>query len=198
MRIVGGELGGRPLKAPSGGGTRPTTDRVREAIASVLQARDLIEDAHVLDLFCGSGALGFEALSRGAAQLLSVDGDGRALRCVQDNARSLGLLSRASRLKVDLLRDPARAAERIAGHQAAPFTLVFADPPYAQGGAVPRVLESLAAARALSEAAAVVVEHARDAAPEAPADFEVLGDYRYGDSGVRLLRRVAFCEESQP
>ncbi|MGD8861811.1 MAG: 16S rRNA (guanine(966)-N(2))-methyltransferase RsmD [Myxococcales bacterium] len=195
MRIVGGELGGRRLQAPAGSDTRPTTDRVREAIASALQARDLLDGAVVLDLFAGSGALGFEALSRGAARVLSVDRDGRALRCVQHNAGALGVQARAARLKVDLLRDPERAAARIAEVAAGPYSLVFADPPYAAVVALPALLRALVQARLLADDASVVIEHGKGEAPDPPEGFSELSHYRHGDSEVTVLR---FCSASKP
>jgi 16S rRNA (guanine966-N2)-methyltransferase len=195
MRIVGGELGGRRLQAPAGSDTRPTTDRVREAIASALQARDLIDSAVVLDLFAGSGALGFEALSRGAARLLSVERDTRALRCVQHNAEALGVQAQAARLKLDLLRDPQRAASRIAERDTGPYSLLFADPPYNSVSALPALLQALAVAGLLADGASVVIEHGRDAAPPCPEEFSELAHYRYGDSEVTMLR---FCSPSKP
>ncbi len=118
MRIVAGTLGGRRLKAPPGRGTRPTSDRVREALFSILGP---LEGVAVLDLFAGSGALGIEALSRGAASAVFVDSDPRALAVVRANLDDLQL--DASVHRRDALAYLLSASE-------APFGLVFLDPPY--------------------------------------------------------------------
>jgi 16S rRNA (guanine966-N2)-methyltransferase len=118
MRIVAGDLGGRRIKAPPGRGTRPTSDRVREALFSILGPLDGL---HVLDLFAGSGALGIEALSRGAASAVFVDDDPRAVAAIRDNLASLGLSARVHR------RD---AIAYLRGAREGSFGLVFLDPPY--------------------------------------------------------------------
>jgi 16S rRNA (guanine966-N2)-methyltransferase len=118
MRIVAGTLGGRRLKAPAGRATRPTSDRVREALFSILGE---IENANVLDLFAGSGALGIEALSRGAATAVFVDNDPKATQAIETNLRSLDLQARVH--KRDALAYLNDASD-------GPFDLVFVDPPY--------------------------------------------------------------------
>jgi len=122
MRIVAGTLGGRRIKAPPGRGTRPTSDRVREALFSILGPLDGID---VLDLFAGSGALGIEALSRGASSAVFVDDDPRAVAVIRDNLDSLGLSARVhKRDGMAYLRSPREG----------PFGLVFLDPPYSSAG----------------------------------------------------------------
>ena len=123
MRITGGALVRRPLDAPKGGRTRPTSDRVREALFSVLGARLDLGGARVLDLFAGSGALGLEALSRGAAHATFVEHHGPTLAVARRNARSLGVAERADFVRADALAWLGRAS--------GPFDLVLADPPYA-------------------------------------------------------------------
>ena len=123
MRITGGALARRTFEAPPGDRTRPTSDRVREALFSALGARMDLDGAAVLDLFAGSGALGFEALSRGAARATFVERHGPTLALLRRSARALGLADRAAFHRADALafvRGPA-----------GPFDLVLADPPYA-------------------------------------------------------------------
>ena len=126
MRIIAGEHRGRPLKAPKGTGTRPTTDRVRESLMSALSSyRGGFEDAIVLDAFAGSGALSLEVLSRGGAQACLCERDAAALRVIEENARALRYGTDRVRVqKGDVLKAlPARLSQ--------PFDLVFLDPPYA-------------------------------------------------------------------
>ena len=123
MRLTGGRLRGREIRAPKGAATtRPTLSRLREALFNSLQGK--LDDAEVLDLFAGSGALGLEALSRGARRAVFVDRDGAARKVIAGNLRSLGLGEQGK-----ILRDPVdRAARRLAAE--GPFDVAFADPPY--------------------------------------------------------------------
>lgn len=173
MRVIAGRLGGRKLVAPRGFATRPTTDRVREALFSVLGD---LRGARVLDLFAGTGALGIEALSRGASSATFVERARPALAALRENLTTLGLLGEAR-----VLAAPARrAAVTLEG----PFDLVFADPPYAILAEVPPILASLGAC--LSDDARLVIEHAsRDAAPEIPG-FVPEPSRRYGDATVTV------------
>ncbi|MFN3595751.1 MAG: 16S rRNA (guanine(966)-N(2))-methyltransferase RsmD [Rubricoccaceae bacterium] len=127
MRIVGGAFRSARLLAPPGQGTRPTTDRVREALFNVLGARLALQGARVLDLFAGSGALALEAISRGAASAVLVEADRRALAVARRNAEALGVAARCTFVGADV-----RAFLRRAGAvgEAAAFGLVLADPPY--------------------------------------------------------------------
>ena len=148
MRITGGTLARRTFDAPPGDRTRPTTDRVREALFSALGSRMDLAGARVLDLFAGSGALGLEALSRGAAHLTSVERHGRTLALARSNAASLGVADRATFVRADVLtylRD-----------SPSPFDLVLADPPYDLGAlaALPGRLRPLLAPGGL-----LVLEH---------------------------------------
>lgn len=124
MRIVGGKWGGRRLKAPADARVRPTGDRVREAWMSIVQ--DDLAAARVLDLFAGSGALGLEALSRGAGRAHFVELSSRSVRALRDNARALGAEADLAIHQVDALRF-------IANLQAGAFDVAFADPPYRLG-----------------------------------------------------------------
>lgn len=175
MRITGGTLRSRVLKAPRGLATRPTTDRVREALFSILASRGglVALGGRVLDLYAGTGALGLEALSRGARHATFVERDKAALAALRANVRELGLEARATVLPVAVDRALARAA--------GPFDLVFADPPWDDvTSTVPAALGALAAS--VAEGALVVLEHrAGDVAPEIPG-LALASSRRYGDT----------------
>jgi len=171
MRIVAGEWGGRRIEAPAGRDTRPTADRVREAWMSAVAAE--LPGARVLDLFAGSGALGLEALSRGAAHATFVENAPAALRALRANLSALGAEERAEVARADALRF-------VAGVEAGAFDLAFADPPYGKGlaEALVRAWLERPFARLLS------VEHRRDdRLPEVPGAREK----RYGDTLLTFL-----------
>ena len=182
MRIVGGRLSGRRFSGPPGDRTRPTAERTREGIASALEARGWIDGAVVLDLWAGTGALAFEALSRGAARATLVEGDRRVARAIERSARELGLSERAAVIVADLDRPP----DRWIASLAEPADLVFCDPPYAQVARISPVLSALVEAGKLRPGAAVVVEHAKKAPPALPLGFGAVAAYRYGDTAVLL------------
>ncbi len=188
MRIIGGQLGGLRFKGPPGGLTRPTPERVREGLASALESRDGFCGKSVLDLFAGTGALSFEALSRGASRALLVDNDRDALRAIGEVARRLGIWERLDAMCLDLVRDPKGAAERIAMAGSGRFDLVFADPPYDQIDAVPPLLDELLARNALAPGSIVAIEHAKKRAPHGLEKMAEVASYRYGDTAVVLLR----------
>ena len=121
MRVVAGELRGRKISAPEGTTTRPTTDMAREAIFNALTSLDVIVEANVLDLFAGSGALGIEALSRGAKHCTFIERDRDALASLQDNIKKLGLTDRTTVIRADAML----TATNVSG-----IDLVMADPPY--------------------------------------------------------------------
>lgn len=189
MRIIAGEFRGRTIKAPKGEGTRPTTDRVRESLmSSVNSLRGGFEEACVLDAFAGSGALGLEALSRGAASAHFCERDGAALRTLEGNVRTLGLEAHRARIhRGDVLKNPPV-------HARPPFDLVFLDPPYAFTAAeVLGMVAALVDAAALSSDALVVYEHGAtscDAVDEVVAAREMVlaSRKKYGDTVVDLLR----------
>lgn len=183
MRITGGKLRGQSLRAPEAKGVRPSADRVREAVGSILDSRGAYEGARALDLFAGSGAYGFEALSRGAASLVAVDQLPLALKTIRDNAARLRVPLET--IRADLLRAPVRAIELIAPH--GPFELVFVDPPYEEFEKLPSILDSLAARGILQQGALIVVEGPN---VTRPLDLELLAPlrvYRYGDSQIALF-----------
>lgn len=182
MRIIAGSAGGRRIKSPSGDGTRPTSDRVREALFSILGAPP--PDATVLDLFAGSGGLGLEALSRGASHATFVDRDAAALAAVRDNLRSLKMEAQASVIKGEAVRTLQRLASR--EHS---FHWVFLDPPYATDLAN-QALRLLGEGALLSPEGLVIVEHDHRRAPDGDFGFLVKGDTRrYGDTGVTFFER---------
>jgi len=187
MRIVGGEPGGRRFAGPSGKGTRPTSERVREALASALEARDLVRGARVLDLYAGTGALAFEALSRGAARAILVDVDRRLVRDLEKSARELGLSDRARSVALDLGGTPGTVAERLA-RLADGFDLVFADPPYADVDRVPPLLGALAELGLITQDTVIVLEHATKQPPRSLGGLASFADYQYGDTSVLLAR----------
>ncbi|MDY0087893.1 MAG: 16S rRNA (guanine(966)-N(2))-methyltransferase RsmD [Coriobacteriia bacterium] len=187
MRITGGVLRGRRIKAPGGAVTRPTADRVREAMFSRIEAlfEGGIDEACVLDLFAGSGALGAEALSRGASRATFYERDRRAYVTLQENLEALGLEDRATAIHSDPL-----TRLRSAPPPGGPFSLLFLDPPYRiVKSEVTRAIMRLADAGALSPGAMVIWEHASADEPAWPAaSFEGLGSRRYGDTTVSMAR----------
>lgn len=186
MRIVGGTLKGRKFEAPKGEGTRPTSDRVREAVMSSLVNRlgSDLGGGVVLDLFAGSGALAFEALSRGASRAVLVEKDRAAIKVLQDNIKTLGLAERAVLFEGDAI---AIAPGRFA--KSGPFTLLFIDPPYRiDSKRVVNRLVSLGTAGALADGCAVAWEHSAGGAVPEPEGFAQERTYRYGDTAVTLLR----------
>lgn len=189
MRIVGGRHKGRRLTAPAGRDTRPTTDRVREALFDLLahgawRADDdpAIDGARVLDGFCGTGALGLEALSRGAALAVFVDNGAPALAALRDNIATLGEADRARTLRADLTRPPPPPSSLGAG-----ATLAFLDPPYGRDLPAP-TLAALAQRGWLAPGAICVVELAARDNFVPPDGFAPLDDRRYGDTRIVLLR----------
>ena len=186
LRIIAGSWRGRRLSSPAGDTTRPTSDRVRQALASALQARGAFAGAHVLDLFAGTGALGLEALSRGASQLLSVEHDPHALRCLRDNVAALGATGRCRVLALDLLGPAPAVCGRLQRGGLGPFSLVLADPPYVLADDTLRLLGELHARGLLAPDALLALEHAaRTRLPE-PAGLLQLARYAWGGTAVTV------------
>jgi 16S rRNA (guanine966-N2)-methyltransferase len=183
-RIIAGFAGSLTLQVPKSG-TRPTSDRVREAIFSSLEARDRVADASVLDLYAGSGALGLEAASRGAADVTLVERASPAARVCSANARLVE--SRAAQGSAPSIRVVARAVAAFLDSATGPWDLVFVDPPYELGDAeLARDLASLAPL--LNEDAVVVLERsARSAAPALPPRLELDRRTSYGDTALLWL-----------
>jgi 16S rRNA (guanine966-N2)-methyltransferase len=183
MRIVGGKHRGRRFAAPPGDAVRPTSERAREALFNILAhgrfaPAPVFEDARVLDVFAGTGAFGLEALSRGARFATFIEIDRGARDVLAANIKALGETGRTRLLAVD-----ATAPPRPDG----PYDLVFLDPPYRSGLAVP-TLEALARTGWLASAALVVVELAARGAFEPPAGLTLLEERRYGAGRLVFLR----------
>ncbi len=187
LRIVGGKHRGRSIAAPEGQATRPTASRAREALFNILAhaswqadgTSPLIE-ARVLDAFAGSGALGLEALSRGAAHATFLDNDAAAIRLIGDNLRKLGETGAAKVVRADAARPP--PARR-------PCDLVFLDPPYRSGQAAP-ALAALNRAGWIAPDAIATVELAHNEDISPPEGFEALDERRYGAAKIVILRKM--------
>ncbi|PVA10166.1 16S rRNA (guanine(966)-N(2))-methyltransferase RsmD [Pelagivirga sediminicola] len=180
MRIIAGEARGRRLasvgKGDAAAQLRPTSDRVRESLFSVLTGLGVIEDAEVLDVFAGTGALGLEALSRGAAAAQFVENGRAALALLDENIRLTGLADRAKVMRRDV--------RRLGAAQGAPATLVFLDPPYGRelGEAA---LGALIAGGWLAPGALIVWEESQAITP--PPNCTLRDQRRYGDTRITLL-----------
>ena len=181
MRVVGGRLRGRNLASPSSRDIRPTADRLRESLFNILihAYDDPIADARVLDLFAGTGALGLEALSRGAAFCLFVEKSGPARVLIQRNIDALGMGDRAEVRAGD--------AVKLGAAQQDAFTLAFLDPPYGQGLAE-KALTAAAGGGWLAPGALAVVEERSDVVIEWPDRFEVMDVRRWGDTQALFAR----------
>ena len=185
LRIISGGLRGRRIRVPPGERVRPTTDRVREALFSILG--DRLPGARVLDLFSGSGALGLEALSRGASRVAFVESDRGVARVLRANVESLGVSQRCDIVVADVFRTLEQASLRDG-----PYDIIFADPPYRSGSAE-RILHGVATTGLLPRAGILVLE-----ASTAERDVEIPRSglilrraERYGDT------RLEFFESSR-
>jgi 16S rRNA (guanine966-N2)-methyltransferase len=190
MRITGGEHRSRSLTAPRGDATRPTSDRVREALFAILGSGASFRGIQVLDLYAGTGALAFEALSRGAARATLVEPARPAVQAIEANAKGLGVLGRVRVVPVTV----ERAVSSLRG--APPFDLVFADPPYAQvtTGEAARALGALLVPGALAPGARVVLEHGKGDGPPDLAHLLLTDSRRYGDTVVSFYKPRATDE----
>ncbi|GAB4295689.1 MAG: 16S rRNA (guanine(966)-N(2))-methyltransferase RsmD [Roseovarius sp.] len=181
MRIIGGALRGRRLAGLGPGDSaaqlRPTAERVRESLFSILGSRGAVEGARVLDLFAGTGALGLEALSRGAREAVFVENGRTALRLLRENIRRCNAEGQSRILPRDARRP---------GPAPAPCTLVFLDPPYGRGLGEAALAAAFAAGW-LAEGALVVWEESAPISP--PPGLLVLDERRFGDTAIRLLAR---------
>ena len=176
MRIIAGKWRGRAIEAPTGIGTRPTADRARETLFSMLESRiGSFEDLRVADLFAGSGALGLEALSRGAAEAVFVESDPKAQAIIRSNAGKLGAVVEV------------RGGSALALPRAEPFDLIFADPPYEPGsGSAAR--KAIANAEWLAPGGWMSVETSRDDSVD-PGNFAIDATRIVGRARLTLLRR---------
>jgi 16S rRNA (guanine966-N2)-methyltransferase len=192
LRIVSGAFRGKTLAAPAGEATRPTSDRARQAIFNILEHAAWspgVRDARVIDLFAGSGALGFEALSRGAAFCLFVETDEAARGAIRENVEAMGLFGQTRVHRRDATDLGARP-----GADGPAFGLAFLDPPYAKGLGE-TALEKLAAGGWLAPGAIVVFERAAGEPEVNVPGFEALDARDYGAARVHFLR---FAETPAP
>jgi 16S rRNA (guanine966-N2)-methyltransferase len=182
MRVVGGRLRGRPLAAPKSKTIRPTADRLRESVFNILQHAygDPVSGARVLDLFAGTGALGIEALSRGATFTLFVDDGAEARALLRDNVTSLGLGGTTRIFRRD-------ATKLGPAHPIEPFSLAFLDPPYGQDLAAAALASACAGGWFVPDAL-IIVEGATKSAFAVPDDFTVLERRAYDDTEIIFLR----------
>jgi 16S rRNA (guanine966-N2)-methyltransferase len=179
LRVIAGAYKGRRLRAPRGLTTRPTSARVREALFSILGD---LSGARVLDLYAGTGALGIEALSRGAQSAVFVEHDRAALECLRENVATVGAGARARVLPLRVVPAP--------GALSGTFELVFCDPPWDVLAAATAALGALAASGRFAEGARIVLEHsARDVEPDAPG-LAAYDRRRWGDTAVSFFRPV--------
>lgn len=188
LRVVGGTLGGRRFAGPPGSGTRPMSERVREALASALESRDGIAGANVLDLFAGTGALSFESISRGAAQALLVEHDRKTARTIERSAAQLGIDDRVRVVSLDLFAAPDAVASRLAAAPEAPFGLAFVAPPYKDVPRTPPLVEALVRAQVFTTDSLVVLEHATRTPLDVPHGLVSVARYRYGDTSLLLAQ----------
>ncbi|MER5400188.1 16S rRNA (guanine(966)-N(2))-methyltransferase RsmD [Streptomyces sp. NPDC002599] len=193
-RVIAGRAGGRRLAVPPGTGTRPTSDRAREGLFSTWQSLlgGPLEGERVLDLYAGSGAVGLEALSRGAGHTLLVEADARAAKVIRDNVKTLGLPGAEVR---------AGKAEQIvkAAAPEAPYDLVFLDPPYVvPDGDLREILLTLRTGGWLAEDALVTVERStRGGEFGWPDGFEAVRARRYGEGTFWYGRAASTCEDAR-
>jgi 16S rRNA (guanine966-N2)-methyltransferase len=185
LKIVGGKHRGRSIATPEGSTTRPTSNRARESLFNILvhakwrgDGISPLVDARVLDAFAGSGALGLEALSRGASHATFLDSDATAIRLIGENLRKMGEATNAKVIRADATRPPPSREG---------CDLVFLDPPYRSGFAAP-ALTALAAAGWLTAGAVATVELANTEDLVPPQHFEALDERRYGAAKIVILR----------
>jgi 16S rRNA (guanine966-N2)-methyltransferase len=186
LRIVAGKHRGRAIAAPEGRSTRPTASRARESLFNILahakwapDGASAIVEARVLDAFAGSGALGLEALSRGAAHVTFLESDGQAIRLIGENLRNLGETAAAKVVRGDATRPPPTRQ---------PCDLVLLDPPYRSGLAAPAIT-ALDEAGWIAPGAIVTIELALNEDFVAPTGFEAIDERRYGAAKIVILRK---------
>ena len=189
MRVIAGTYRSRILKSLKGLALRPTSDRLRETLFNVLGPQ--VSGSRFLDLFAGTGAIGIEALSRGAAEAVFVENHAPAAALIRRNLASLDIRNGATVLAVDALRGLALLACRKEA-QTSGFNYIFLDPPYARANQYARVLESLGSGKLLAPGGAVIAEHRRSFdLPEKAGAFECYRVLQQGDAALSFYRRAA-------
>jgi 16S rRNA (guanine966-N2)-methyltransferase len=185
LRIIGGSLRGRVLKAPKGTATRPTTDRVRESIFNIIAP--FIQGAYFLDLFAGSGAIGIEALSRGAKKVVFVEKSKRTASGIRANVQMFGLEDRAEVLVGDVWSHVPKLMD---------FDLVFADPPFDCGFVGP-LLDLVETSGILKDQGFCIIEHSlKESPPQALSGLSLIRQRRYGSIEVSVFRKEEKQNES--
>lgn len=183
MRVIAGTVRGFRLQAPSGRRTRPTADRVREALFNILSP--YVIDSRVLDLFAGSGAVGIEALSRGAVRAVFVEEHPAALKALRKNLDKTGMEEKAGIIPFDI-----ETALKLLHKKKEMFDLVYLDPPYHQG-MIASTLEGLAKGETVSPRGLVIAEaSSRESIPEAVANFRCYRRQNYGDTDLIFFRNT--------
>lgn len=182
MRITGGLYGGRVLQSPKDSAIRPTSDKVRQAVFNILCGRGLVNEAVVLDAFCGTGALGLEAISRGALCCTFIDKNRSSLDLCRQNYAALKVSAKCS----FFLKDAAKPGER--PRDAVAANLVFLDPPYAKG-LVQQSLTGLGEAGWMADDAAILIESETGFNPEALENVDIVLVRDYGDTRITLAQR---------
>ncbi len=189
MRVIGGKARGRRLAAPRGKGTRPTPDRVREALFSILGAD--VPGARVLDLFAGTGALGIEALSRGASGATFVEQDRRVVEVLRQNLKVLMLKNGSGKPLAEVLVLPVERGVGSLARAGEAFDLVFADPPF-EAGVLGSTLDALAKHNLVRAGGLVICEHGgKDEPPAAPPGLSLVETRAYGDVALSFFRNGA-------
>jgi 16S rRNA (guanine966-N2)-methyltransferase len=179
MRIIAGKFKSRTLIAPSGSETRPTTDRARESLFNVLNNLLDFEGIRVLDLFAGSGALGLEAISRGASHATMVEKDRKAFEAIQKNVTAFGVVKETSVLKIDVFTK----LSTLVG----PFGLVLADAPYAELRSLAELPQDILALNLLDPAGVLVIEHSSKLGVQVPIGFRLLRRLDLGEASFSLI-----------
>ena len=183
MRIISGSARGRKLAEFKGSGIRPTPDRAREALFSILTSRSgSLNGARVLELFAGSGALSLEALSRGADRALLVDSSPQAIALIRENIARCRMEA-----QTEVLRQPADKALSQLDNRS-PFDLIFMDPPYNKGH-IPRILGSIATLQLLAQNGIIAAESATGEQIDLPEGLRLIESRRYGSSEIHLIER---------
>lgn len=184
MRVIAGEAKGRSLKAPFGVSVlRPTSDKVREAIFDIIGPE--IEDSGFLDLFCGTGAMGIEALSRGARNVVFVDNKSSSIDLVKDNLLKCGFKKKFEIIQCDVLQ----AIQSLSNRQRR-FQYIFVDPPYSSDLII-KTLEAISIGSLLLPKASVLVEHSvKKPVPEKISDLTSQKEYKFGDTVINLYRCI--------
>ncbi len=181
MRIVAGRFGGRKLAVPKGRDIRPTSDKIRGAVFNMLRSRNALEGAIVLDAFCGTGALGLEVLSQGAAHCTFMDKSRESLEICRINVESLSVQDETLLIQKDATKPGPKPDD------VPPATLVFLDPPYNKG-LIPHALSALHKQNWLEGGAFCILEAEKDWQQALPERFELFDQRSYGDTQIILAR----------